>query len=444
MRSLARASSFVVVTTALAAVACGCNTGSSTGRGQRTASVRVLHASPDAPPVDVLVDGVVALAGVPYEGASGYLPLAAGRRRLEVAPAGTTTAVIDVTTDLAPRARYTAIALGRVASIGALLLEDDAAPVAHDEVRLRVVHAAAGVGAVDVYLTAPDADLVGLAPTLDDVRLGDASGELTVPAGAYRVRITPGAGGAPVYDSGAVTLPGGAALCVAAVETDEGASPVKLLALTGDPAAPALAIADRRALVRVVHASPDAPDVDVLVDGAVALAGVPFRAASGYLEVDRGERRAQVNPAGTTTSVIDAALTLAASRAYTVLAVDRVAVIGALVLEDDRRAPAPGQVRLRLVHAAPSAGDVDVYVTAPGADLQTATPTLAGFAFKDASAYLEVPAGAYRVRITLAGTKTVAIDTGAVTLPAGAVATGVAVDPLPGTSAFGALLLADR
>lgn len=443
MKSLVRASSLVLLATAVAAFSAGCNDGRSSNR-VRTASLRVLHASPDAPAVDVLIDGTAALTAVPYEAGAGHLPLPAGQRNLQVAPTGTTTAVIDVTPDLGAGRKYTAIALGRVAAIEALLLEDDPTPIAASDVRVRVVHAAPGVGAVDVYVTAPGADLAGATPTLDDVPFKVASGQLTLPAGAYQVRITAAAGGAPVYDSGPIMLPGGADLCVAAVETAQGASPVKLLALTGDASAPVLPLLDRRALVRVVHASPDAPNVDVLVDGALALTNVPFRAASGYLEVDGGERRAQVNPTGTTTSVIDAALMLMKTEAYTVLAVDRVSMIGALVLEDDRSAPAAGNVRVRLVHAAPSAGDVDVYVTPPGADLNTATPTIAGVAFKAASAYLEVPAGAYQVRITLAGTKTVAIDTGALSLTAGTVATGVAVDPRPGTSAFGALLLADR
>src|SRR3954452_20792486 len=42
------------------------------------------------------------------------------------------------------------------------------------------------------------------------------------------------------------------------------------------------------ARVRVVHASPDAPNVDVLVDDAKVLSDVPYLAASGYLAVPAG------------------------------------------------------------------------------------------------------------------------------------------------------------
>lgn len=205
-----------------------------------------------------------------------------------------------------------------------------------------------------------------------------------------------------------------------------------------DPTSPATT-----AQLRVVHASPDAPNVDVLVDGAAALTNVPFGAASAYLNVPAGTRELQVRATGTTTTVIDADAQLVAGDAYTVLATGLVANIAPLVLEDDLALPATGNAKVRLVHAAPGAGTVDIYVTAPTADLATATPTLAAVPFRAASDYLQVPAGTYRVRVTPTGTKTVAIDVNA-TLAAGQVRTAVAVDADGGGAPFGALLLADR
>lgn len=196
--------------------------------------------------------------------------------------------------------------------------------------------------------------------------------------------------------------------------------------------------------LRVVHASPDAPNVDVLVDNTAALTNVGYKAASPYLEVPSGSRNLKVRASGTTTVVIDQTATLNQGSAYTVIATGRVASIAPLVLTDDLTSPAAGNIRLRLVHASPSAGNVDIYVTAPTADITTATPTLANVAFRVASNYLEVPAGTYRVRITPAGTKTVAIDVNNVALTAGQVRTAVAVDAPGGGAPFGAILLADR
>src|SRR5690606_26410330 len=124
-----------------------------------------------------------------------------------------------------------------------------------------------------------------------------------------------------------------------------------------DPAAPAAT-----AQLRVVHASPDAPNVDVLVDGARALTDVPFTAASEYLPLSAGNRDLEVRATGGTTAVIDATAMLVEDQAYTVIATGFVASIAPLVLQDDLTAPAAGNVKVRLVHASPTAGNVDIYV----------------------------------------------------------------------------------
>jgi hypothetical protein len=198
------------------------------------------------------------------------------------------------------------------------------------------------------------------------------------------------------------------------------------------------------AQLRVVHGSPDAPAVDVLVDGQPVLTGVAYLGASNYLSVSAGTRNIKVNAAGTATTVIDASLTKVANTATTVLATNLLANIEPLVLTDDLTDPAAGNIKLRLVHGAPNVGEVDVYITAPGADIGAETPALTAVPFKGASGYLEVPAGQYQVRVTPTGTKTVAIDTGALTFTAGQIRTGIAVEAAGGGTPLTALLLADK
>ena len=196
--------------------------------------------------------------------------------------------------------------------------------------------------------------------------------------------------------------------------------------------------------VRVVHASPDAPNVDVLVDNVVVLTNVPYEAASAYLAVPAGTRNFKVNATGTTTTVIDADVAVTSGMYYTVMATGPVASIQPLVLTDDLTNPAAGNVKVRLVHGAPSAPNVDIYVTAPGADISMTAPTLTDVPFRGYSDYLEVPAGSYQVRITPTGTKTVALDTGTLAVTAGQIRTGVALDATGGGTPFGAIVLADE
>ncbi|MFN8642087.1 MAG: DUF4397 domain-containing protein [Candidatus Binatia bacterium] len=194
--------------------------------------------------------------------------------------------------------------------------------------------------------------------------------------------------------------------------------------------------------VRIVHGSPDAPPVDVYVDGRKVVTNLPYLSDSDYLSVRAGERNLKVNATGTTVTVIDVDATLMARQAYTVLAANYLADIEPLLLEDDRSAPPAGQAKLRVVHGAAGAPAVDVYVTAPNAPLTT--PTLTDVPFLGFSDYLTVPAGSYQVRVTLADTTTVVIDTGAVGLAAGDIRTGIAVDAPGGGPPYSILLLQDN
>lgn len=190
------------------------------------------------------------------------------------------------------------------------------------------------------------------------------------------------------------------------------------LALLGGLAAPTAA-ADE-AFVRVVHASPDAPNVDVWVDGETVLTDVPFAAVSDYLALPAGTYNVQVSATGSTDAVIDADLTLEAGMSYTVAATGLLADITATVLTDDRM-PADGQAKLRVFHASPGApASVDLAVTDG--------PTLVeALAYGEATDYLSVDAGTYPLEIRAAGEAEAALALEA-TLAAGQNYTAIAMD----------------
>jgi len=180
------------------------------------------------------------------------------------------------------------------------------------------------------------------------------------------------------------------------------------------------AAAADEASVRVVHASPDAPNVDVWLDGAIVLTDVPFTAVSDYLTVPAGDHNVQVTATGSTEPVIDADVTLTAGTSYTVAATGLVADIAATVLVDDRT-PADGQAKLRVFHASPSApASVDVAVT-DGPILVEA------LAYPEATDYLTVDAGTYALEIRSAGEADAALSLDA-SLEAGQNYTAIAMD----------------
>jgi len=160
--------------------------------------------------------------------------------------------------------------------------------------------------------------------------------------------------------------------------------------------------------VRVLHASPDAPAVDVYLDDAIVgpLTNVPFGVISGYLDIPSGDHNIKVYATGdTTTPVIDADVTVAAGKAYTIAATDAVAAITAQVLVDAPSASCD-TAQVRVVHFSADAPAVDV-ATAGAAPADAIVKNLS---YPDATGYLDLPAGSYDLEVRLAGTSTVALD----------------------------------
>ena len=171
------------------------------------------------------------------------------------------------------------------------------------------------------------------------------------------------------------------------------------------------------ARVRVVHASPDAPAVDVWVNGNVAFSNAPFKGITDYAALDTGSYQVQVTPTGATEPVvIDATLDLAGGTDYTVVAVGQLANIEPLVLVDNNSAPAAGKAHVRFVHASPDAPAVDIAVTG-GPVLFSNVP------FKGVGDYLPVDAGTYDLEARVAGTQDVALSVPGVQLNEGTVYT---------------------
>ena len=197
-----------------------------------------------------------------------------------------------------------------------------------------------------------------------------------------------------------------------------------------------------QARVMVVHASPNAPAVDVLVDDMkVNSTGLAFPNNSGYLTVMAGQRNLKVNAAGTNTSVINANTNLEANKNYSVFAINNLANIEALVLTDDLTAPASGKAHVRFVHLSPDAPAVDIAV-------KNGPVLFSNRSFKSATDFTPVDATSYNLEVRLAGTNTVVLDLPGVTLQNGKIYTvfarGYAAPPAGNTNTLGAQVIVNN
>lgn len=401
--------------------------------------VRVHHTSPDAPDVNVLVNGEAALEAVPYQTSSGVLELDAGDYEIQVdgiLPGGDVATVIGpADLSFAADTRYEIFAVGKVGdeSIAPLILENAVAPVTDGNVRVQVVHAAPDAPDVDVYVTAPDADLAD-ETAVGTLSFGDNTAQLEVPTGDYQIRVTvAGDPTAVAFDSGTVNLDAGADLVVAAVaNTAAGESPVALQVSDGTTTELVYDV-NSGSNLRVVHASADAPNVDITLNNAAepAIADLAFGSFAGYVNLAADDYLVDVAAAGGDPVVIDdAELSLELGAQYSVYAIGGLADLTLAVLPETNRSIATA-AQLQVVHASVSAGNVDIYLTATD-DIIDAEPTVGDvpFTIDDlvSTGNLQVPAGDYVVTVTAAGTKDAAIGPVPVTLAAGGVYTAVAVD----------------
>jgi len=412
--------------------------------------LQVLHASPDAPAVNVYVDGTETLTAVDYKTGSGALevPPAVYNVRVEAIIPGGNADVVDADLSLVGGFIYTVAAIGSVAdgTFEPFIIDQQDVPVTAGSARLFVLHAAEAAPEVDVYVTDPTTDLApGLAPTGTFSYKGTI-GPAEVPAGDYRIRVTAaGDQEAIVFDSGTIGLNDGDDLTIAAVTNTAGgvdpeASPISLVALTGAGSAEILDV-DTNTSLQVVHASPDAGLVDIVVNGAVALQ-LDFPEATGFLDLPADTYNIAVTAPGNISApaIGPVDVELLGGTRYSILAVGKAMdmSIEPLILTDDARRVATN-AKVRIVHASPTAMDVDIYVTAVGAGILDTDPTLANIPFKANTGFIPLPAGDYDVTVTPAGLKDAAIGPATISISNSGIYTVIARDPLPGATELGVI-----
>ncbi|WP_015046311.1 DUF4397 domain-containing protein [Simiduia agarivorans] len=395
------------------------------------AAVRVFHASPDAPAVNLIVAGSEAAGGLDFSQSTGVLSLDAGTYSVAVdgiLPAGTATVIGPVDLDLAQGVSYDVIAVNSVAEIEPLVIADEGELSDSTAVRVRVAHLAAAAPEVDVFVTEPGADLTAADP-LGRFSFKEVLGPVEVPAADYQVRVAL-TDGTVVYDSGTVALAAGKDLLIGAIPTfRSGDAPIKLAVLDGDDVV-IIHDANDGANLRVVHDSADAPAVDVILNDSMtpAIEDLAFPDVVGYVNLAAGSYDISVNAANTTTTVIDAdGVALANGASYTVIALGELSAIEPLVLEDNERRVAT-EARVRLIHGSTLAGDVDIYVVAPMADITAATPAFEDVPFKAETGYVSLAEGEYDVVITPADQPTSEAIRVTVNLTAGEIYTAIARD----------------
>jgi hypothetical protein len=153
------------------------------------------------------------------------------------------------------------------------------------------------------------------------------------------------------------------------------------------------------ARVRFIHASPDTPAVDVLLDESETFTATEFGQITEYTDVATGTYTVTLRLTGLGTAALTDTV-LITETDYTLAAAGTSGGLELLTLVDDNSAPAPGMVRGRFVHLVPGAPAVDIAI-------KDGPILFSNVGFKGVGGYVEVAAGSYELEIRLTGTSIV-------------------------------------
>ena len=173
-----------------------------------------------------------------------------------------------------------------------------------------------------------------------------------------------------------------------------------------------------------LHASADAPSLSLLIDGQVWVDSLQYAEGTGEIQIPAGSHTVSVQastPGGPVTVIAPVSFDFQQNNDYVIAAEGAYASISSAVFTHMLSMVDSTATRIQVLHAAPGAPAIAVYVTAPGADLATSTPLGTGsLAYKGATVQSDVPAGSYEIRITPAGATTpVLFDSGSTSLIGG-------------------------
>ncbi len=422
------------------------------------AMLRVAHFSPDAPAVDVYVNGDVAVANLSFSAVTPFLELAADTYEVAVAPAGTSIddAVIgpvELTLEAASATTVAAVGSVDAGTLTATVIEEDYSPIDAGSTRITVVHAIENESAIDIY----GSSILLVQALRYPEGSGDGAFTRDVPVGRYNFEANIAETDTTIRVANGVELAEGEYYLIAAlgpqanegemlVVTPEGYSPDEemsaedMLVDAGDDDMAddsddmsedsdddmaddsddmsedsdddmsddddmVMMLEEGSAMLRVAHFSPDAPAVDVYINGELAVAGLEFPEVTAFMGLAGGDYEVVVAAADTSLddAVIDpVSLTLEEDSNTTVAAVGSLDrdTLEITVFEEDFSELASGTVQITAVHAIEGESALDIIGSSILLIQALNYPDLD--AGRDGAFTREVPAGRYNFEANVA------------------------------------------
>lgn len=161
---------------------------------------------------------------------------------------------------------------------------------------------------------------------------------------------------------------------------------------------------NNKTYIRILHAVPNAPPVDVYANGVPIAKNLSYRGFTEYQKVTPGTYSIEVYPAGRRdTPVLRTTATLPGHSIFTIAAVGELPNISLLPIAEPKTMMPPGMLMVRFSHLSPTAPNVDI-------TLPDGTVIFSDVRFKETTDYIAAQPATYRLQLRVAGTDKVVLD----------------------------------
>jgi len=361
------------------------------------ATLGFVHGAPGAPAIDILVDGLPIMEGLSFGAVTDYVTVTPGEHRFQIVsedqpPAA---ALVNEVLDVAPGAAYILAPYGRLNDIGGTIFPVDLSEIEPGESRVRLINLSTDIDNLDLLETGGD-------EWFGDVGLGQASAYRILPRGAYTMDVR-GDNDRVLQTLTDLTFQDTRVYDVVVLGQifDDSLTLKAFVTRVSPPCARVLGIpgSNSDVCLRLVHASPDAPPIDAYLNDARISEGLDFGTVTTYVAAPSGEGRGlRVVATGSPVeqAAIDTQLGLEPGQAYELIVTGSGDALDLTITGTGLRPVPAGQARLRVVHASPDLGSIDI-------GIPPLSTIFGGVNFREATNYVVIDAGAHPIEVRPAG-----------------------------------------
>jgi hypothetical protein len=363
-----------------------------TAEGQKSniGKVRTFNAVFESSALRVDADDDAIVSQLPYASLANYKELNSGSRVFKAYSSGGTK-LFETTFTLSEGAKQLFVVAGTLGNYSGFFVDDSSSEPGDNKIKVRMIHAAAGVPALDVYLTSTSEDISGINPTLSATAYKANSSFLELASGTYKLRLTTNGTKDVVYESDALTLNSKDIVSFAAYPTGSGKL-VNVHQLKHSDTGDGVLLASKVARFKAANGVPGTT-LNVLVDGVQRLSAIPFQGLSSYQSFASGTRQLRMEPTNTPgTALAATSLNVEPAREYTLLAIGSAGSANLIAIPDYTQTLNTAKIRVRVINAVNNGAPVNLLINF--------TASASNVAAASASRYAELDQGTYNISVS--------------------------------------------